>query len=78
MERERVKDGLRVWLERKAGVVGRRKDAAVGVLVWRFSKKAKTPHDARKRPEIALGLGEKPEAGKVKGLRTFWEDLGGK
>lgn len=77
VEKEKVKEGLRVWLERKAGVINRRKDAGVGILVWRFSKRAKaSAQDLGKQSRNAPGKWERPEAGRVKVLRHFWEDLG--
>ncbi|GAB7337981.1 hypothetical protein MBLNU457_4356t2 [Dothideomycetes sp. NU457] len=72
VERELVKEGLRVWLERKAGeILKRRKDGVgVGVLVWRFSKRGKS---AEVREEKKVG--ECLEKGRVSGLKRFWEGL---
>ncbi|KAL1297811.1 hypothetical protein AAFC00_006340 [Neodothiora populina] len=78
IEREKVKEGLRVWLERKAGAIGRRKDAGVGILVWRFSKRARTgaQDTSSKQRQSNPGLCEMAESGKVRGLRRFWENVG--
>jgi len=77
VEREKVKEGLRVWLERKAGVINRRRDAGVGILVWRFSKRAKASiQDLGKQSRNIPGQWERPEAGRVRVLKGFWEDLG--
>jgi len=74
VEREQIKEGLRVWLERKAREIRtRKKEGGVGVLVWRFSRKLKLTH------------GEKDETGwlgqaskdKVGGLKRFFEDMAG-
>lgn len=80
-----MKDGLRVKLERKARAIGRRKDAAVGILVWRFTKRVKITTndgngdgDGNKQSRLALGSWERPENGRVRGLRRFWEDMGGR
>lgn len=72
VERELVKEGLRVWLERKAGeILKRRKDGVgVGILVWRFSKRGK---GAEVREEKKVG--EWFEKGRVSGLKRFWEGL---
>lgn len=77
VEREKVKEGLRVWLERKAGEIRRRKKdgVAVGVLVWRFSRRPKLDAAANS------GAGKVRETdrlqdGKVLGLKRFWEGLG--
>lgn len=77
VEREQIKEGLRVWLERKAGVIGRRKDVLVGVLVWRFSKCIKTVTlDDHDQCRGAPGSWERPANGKVNGLKRFWEHVG--
>jgi len=78
VEREKVKEGLRVWLERKAGEIGRKKDVGVGILVWRFSKRAKAvPCDVSGlQPRLSHASWEGHEAGRVRRLRRFWEDLG--
>jgi len=74
VERELVKEGLRVWLERKAGeILKRRKDGVgVGVLVWRFSKRGKGLESKERVRTAFEGL----EKGRVLGLRRFWEGLG--
>lgn len=73
VEREIVKEGLRVWLERKAREITRKRDnVVVGVLVWRFSKKLKLGDNkghARERPD-------RLEKGRVSGLKRYWEGLG--
>ena len=74
VEREHLRDGLRVWLDRKAHQIrARQKDAAdgVGVLVWRFSRKMKLNGSERhQRVEF-------PKKEKVMGLKSFWESVGG-
>lgn len=75
VEREHLREGLRVWLERKAHQIrARQKDAAggVGVLVWRFSRKLKLPDPSRCSTEI---WSEKPKKEKVLGLKRFWESV---
>jgi hypothetical protein len=74
VEREHLRDGLRVWLERKADQIrARQKDAAggVGVLVWRFSRKMKLG-DTRRSTDI---WPEKPKKDRVSGLKRFWESV---
>ncbi|KAF2153083.1 hypothetical protein K461DRAFT_320797 [Myriangium duriaei CBS 260.36] len=74
VEREKVKEGLRVWLERKAREIKkRRKDGGVAVLVWRFSRRLKVADDRLKSQAVELQGGE----GRVMGLKQFWEGLGG-
>lgn len=78
LERERLKEGLRVWLDRKAKEIrARRKEGVgVGVLVWHFSKKLKV-NGAMAGPTLRSSeKGERPRGGKVKGLKRFWEGLG--
>lgn len=81
VEREKVKEGLRVWLERKAGEIGRRRKkdgVGVGILVWRFSKRVKiTDVSERERARARAGSWESAEKGRVMGLKRFWEGLGG-
>jgi hypothetical protein len=77
LERERLKEGLRVRLEKKVNAIRerRREGAGVGVLIWRFSKRLKMGSVIEKR---ALTDGEEfPRREKVGGLRRFWEGLGG-
>jgi hypothetical protein len=77
LERERLKEGLRVRLEKKVNAIRerRREGAGVGVLIWRFSKRLKMGGVIEKR---ALTDGEEiPRKEKVGGLRRFWEGLGG-
>ncbi|KAK6397812.1 hypothetical protein LTR65_005060 [Meristemomyces frigidus] len=76
VEREYLREGLRVWLERKAHQIRiRQKDAAggVGVLVWRFSRKTKLGDTKRGLEHWP----EKPEKDQVSGLKTFWESMSG-
>jgi hypothetical protein len=73
VEREQIKEGLRVWLERKAREIRSRKsEGGVGTLVWRFSRKLKM---SEPKSELADGR-EKPKNDKVTGLKRFFEDLG--
>lgn len=88
VEREQVKAGLRVWLERKAvEIKKRKKDYCVGVgvdvLVWRFSKRIRLGDAGRDGSCIYADAGvasakawERPEDGKVNVLKRFWEGLG--
>lgn len=72
LERERLKEGLRVWLERKARQIPtRRKEGGVGVLVWRFSKRLKLEDQTQ-----CHSGPEKPKKDLVNGLKRFWENLG--
>lgn len=73
LEREQIKEGLRVWLERKARDIGSRtKEGGVGVMVWRFSRKMKLGE----RDEGNANLTQKrPQKERVAGLRRFWEGL---
>jgi len=73
VEREQIKAGLKVWLERKAHQIrSRRKEGGVGVLVWRFSRRMKLS-DAKQGDE---GRVERPKKDTVSGLKRFWEGLG--
>ncbi len=72
LEREQIKEGLRVWLERKASEIrARKKDCTVSVLVWRFSRKVKLndAHGADSRWPT------KPTKDRVNGLKRFFEDM---
>lgn len=71
VEREQIKEGLRVWLERKARDINNRKEGAVGVLVWRFSRKMKLGDFTRGSNDMPLT----PNKEKVSRLRRFWEGL---
>ena len=73
VEREQIKEGLKVWLERKAHQIrARRKEGGVGVLVWRFSRKLKLS-ESKKSGEEWL---ERPRSDKkVSGLKRFWENV---
>ncbi len=76
VEREHLRDGLRVWLERKAAKIrARQKDAAggVGVLVWRFSRKIKISESRR----ATDAWPERHKVDRVSGLKRFWEGMGG-
>ena len=75
VERERLKEGLRVWLERKAREIRSRKrdSVGVGVLVWRFSKKMKLGDSIKS----ADGWPERPKKEKVSRLKGFWESVSG-
>lgn len=79
VEREQLKEGLRVWLERKAGRIrSRRKDGHVGTLVWRFSRMVRLS-DARSvrcRSDEADEHASLSTAAKVSSLRRFFESLG--
>lgn len=79
VEREKVKEGLRVWLERKAGEIRKRKKdgVGVGVLVWRFSKRVKIVDVSEREARNRAGSWESAEKGRVLGLKRFWEGLGG-
>jgi hypothetical protein len=74
VEKEQIKEGLRVWLERKAREIrARKKEGGVGVLVWRFSRKVKLG-------EVELGecdWNTRPSKEKVSGLKRFFEDMAG-
>jgi hypothetical protein len=77
LERERLKEGLRVRLEKKANAIRerRREGAGVGILIWRFSKRLKLGNAVEKH--AITGGQEIPRREKVGGLRRFWEGLGG-
>lgn len=77
-ELDQVKEGLRVWLERKAGEMKKRKKDSAGVktLVWRFSKRAKS-ESSMAVVKCKMGVPEEvPAQGKVLGLRQYWEEVG--
>ena len=72
IEREQIKEGLRVWLERKALQIRSQKvEDGVRALVWRFSRKMKIV-DNRKG---AMDWPEGPRKEKVTSLKSFWENL---
>lgn len=77
VEREQIKEGLRVWLERKASEIrskrSRSTEGGVGVLVWRFSKKIRLGDSDQSTDEWR----EKPKKETVNGLKRFWEGLNG-
>lgn len=73
VEREQMKEGLKVWLERKArDIRARKKDDGVGVLVWRFSRRVKVG-DARQESNCSY---EETNGDRVSSLRRFFEGLG--
>jgi hypothetical protein len=76
LEREKLKEGLRVRLERKVTAIkDRRKESAgVGVLIWRISKRLKLAGASEKHDYLLKE--ECPRQGKVTGLKRFWEGLG--
>lgn len=77
VEREHIRDGLRVWLERKATQIrARQRDAAggVGILVWRFSRKIRLGDSSRTASDIHMG---RVRSERVSGLRRFWESMSG-
>ena len=86
VEREMMKEGLRVWLERKAGEIRRKRKGlgeGVGTLVWRFTKRAKMAASADKVDHVWQSQRQGSEAyeaalerGRVSGLKRFWEGLG--
>lgn len=72
VEREQIKEGLKVWLERKAREIRtRKKEGGVGVLVWRFSKKIK-PGDPK---EGMSDWPEQPKKDKVSRMKGYFEGL---
>nr|POE49177.1 hypothetical protein CFP56_32327 [Quercus suber] len=75
VEREQLKEKMRVWLERKASQIGakRKIDGGVGVMVWRFSKKMKLGESKRDRE--VQSRSERPKKEKVSGLKRFWEGI---
>lgn len=76
LERERLKEGLRARVQRKADEIRRRREGVgVGVLVWRFSKRLRLGGGAERRE--TRNREEWPRKEKVSGLRRFWEGLDG-
>ena len=72
VEREQIKEGLRVWLERKAReITVRKKEGGVGVLVWRFSRRIRLGDSC----EDVVRRQEEPKRDRVNGLKRFWEEL---
>ena len=72
VERENIKIGLRIWLERKARKIRARKaDSSVGTLVWRFSRKAQIADPK----EGISDWPEPPKKDKVQRMRTYFENL---
>jgi hypothetical protein len=78
LERERLKEGLRVWLERKArNIKAKKRDGAgVGVLVWRFSKRLKPSNAAD--DQRTFGIDQGPRKENVGSLKRFWEGMNNK
>jgi hypothetical protein len=75
VEREQIKEGLRVWLERKAREIrvrsAKKREFGVGTLVWRFSRKLKISSGER---DVSR-LPHQPSKDKVSGLKRFFEDM---
>lgn len=74
VEREKIKEGLKVWLERKAHQIGLRKEeeGRVGIMLWRFSRKMRIGEPPNNRPDWR----ERPKKDRVSGLKRFWEGMG--
>lgn len=73
VEREQIKEGLRVWLDRKAREIrSRRNEGGVGTLVWRFSRKMKMSESKGQTSDWQ----DMPKKEKVTGLKRFFENLG--
>jgi hypothetical protein len=76
VERERVKDGLRVWVGRMAGKIQARgtrtSECGVWSMVWRFTKGEKERGEREKGGECEERV---PERSRVGGLRRFWEGM---
>lgn len=71
VEKEQIKEGLRVWLERKACEIRtRKKEGGVGVMVWRFSKKLKLTE-----PTAGISDWPEPKKDKVSRMRGYFEGL---
>lgn len=76
VEREQIKEGLRVWLERKAREIrAHKRDGRVGIMVWRFSRMVKIGGDGDTRGDSNVCC-QKPDKEKVGSLRRFFESLG--
>lgn len=86
VERERVKDGLRAWLERKADTINRQvaredsRPSGVRTLVRRFTNKRSSTEGAdsrwgAQRRDKAGAAREAPPRARVYGLRRFWEGM---
>ena len=75
LELEKFKEGMRVWLERKACEIKRRKShvGEVGILVWRFTKRAKAPEMSR--TESCSSSYKQTPSSSVSSLRRFWEGM---
>lgn len=76
VEREAIKDGLRVWLDRKASQIrARKKDGGVGILVWRFSRRLKF---AEGRWDHAQSTHNGTSTDNVSRLRRLFEGTNGR
>ncbi|KAI9712734.1 MAG: hypothetical protein M1820_001356 [Bogoriella megaspora] len=78
VEKERVKDGLRVWIGRMAGRIqsGGVQSGGCGVwgMVWRFSR-GERGRSGRERDDGARMDSVEPGRSRVGGLRRFWEGM---
>ena len=75
LELEKFKEGMRVWLERKAGEIKRRKSRVgeVGILVWRFTKRARVLEESK--TESRSSAYNHAATSSVSSLRRFWEGM---
>lgn len=77
IEVEKIKEGLRVWLERKAHQIrARRKEGGVGILVWKLSHRIKGAGGVHSYASDAPACVQRPKKEKVSSLRRFFEGLG--
>ncbi|KEQ87184.1 hypothetical protein M438DRAFT_389039 [Aureobasidium pullulans EXF-150] len=76
LELEKFKEGLRVWLEKKARAIKKHKShvGGVGILVWRFTKRSKGTNFSFTETSSASQQGTQTDH--VSNLRRFWEDVG--
>ena len=76
LELEKFKEGLRVWLEKKARAIKKHKShvGGVGILVWRFTKRSKGTSFSFTETSSASQQGTQTDH--VSNLRRFWEDVG--
>ena len=73
VEKEQIKEGLRVWLERKAREIGMRtKEGGVGVMVWRFSRKIRGGGEGPRRRQQGTDI---PRTDQVEKLKRYWEGM---
>lgn len=76
LEREQLKGGLRVWLERKAREIrARKKEGGVKVLAWRFSRRELKARQTMYNNTVGSPL-ERPRRDNVAELRRYFERLG--